>query len=408
MLPYWELKGDFMIDISSKLQDIIPELEGICNNFHENPELSLQEFKTCAAVEDYINKYVTYERMKRVGETGLFVEIKGTLPGKRKIIAIREDMDALPIQEAENMPHRSKVDGVMHACGHDVHATCGMGAARIISDARESFCGSVYMYFQPAEEVLKGATMFLNDPETGTDKLDAIIAVHASPEIDAGTIGVRHGAILASADEIRIKVTGKGGHAAHPQTFIDPVLAASATIVNIQSIIAREKHAMDSAVVSMCSIHGGAAHNIIPDYVEIAGTARTVSHETRDMIEESIKRIAETTAQTYRCTAEVEYIRGVSPVICEDEWVDRSIRVGEKLLGKNGVNIMPYPSMGGDDFSLIKEKCEGVFIRLGSRTPGGAYGSLHSPTFYSDPAAIPAGIATLAGVILDAFGVEYK
>ncbi|MDL2229194.1 M20 family metallopeptidase [Treponema sp. OttesenSCG-928-L16] len=396
-----------MPDVKKMVTDISPEITAMCNHIHEHPELSLKEFETSRLLEEYIEKNVVYERKKRVGETGLFVEIKGTKPGPGKTIAFRGDIDALPIQEAEGLPHRSTVPGVMHACGHDVHGTINAGAAKILSDCRDQFSGSVYFFFQPAEEILKGAMLFVNDPEIDFSKIDAAAAVHSSPEFNAGAIGVRYGAILASADEIKITVRGKGGHGAHPHTFVDPVLTASAIVMNFQTLVARETSPADSAVVSMCSIHGGTAHNIVPDEVVLHGTCRTINPQTRDRMEESIKRIAESTAEAFRAAAEVEYIRGVPPLLSEDEWVDRAVRVGNKLLGEENVVMLPHPSMGGDDFAFMKEGRPGVFVRLGARTPGGPYGSLHSSTFYSDPAAIPAGMMTIVGLALDFFGVEY-
>ncbi|MEG2074128.1 MAG: M20 family metallopeptidase, partial [Angelakisella sp.] len=265
-----------MVKLTDGANKITPQIETLCNYLHEHPELSLQEHNTCDLLEKYIRENVTYERMKRVGETGLFVEIKGTKEGAHKVIAFRGDIDALPIQEQEGAAHRSQVAGVMHACGHDVHATVNLGAAKLLSDCRDTFSGSVYFFFQPAEEVLKGARLFLADPDIDFSKIDAVAAVHSSPEIDAGTIGVRHGAILASADEMRITVHGKGGHGAHPHTVIDPIVAAASIIMNLQTLVSRETSAADSAVVSVCTINAGTAHNIVPGQVEMTGTVRTV------------------------------------------------------------------------------------------------------------------------------------
>ena len=396
-----------MIDLHKLVDEITPEITELCNYIHENPELSMKEYNTCALLEQYVKEHVTYERLKRVGETGLFFEVKGTKPGPAKTIILRGDIDALPIQEAEGMPHRSKVPGVMHACGHDVHGTINVGAANVLSKIRDQFSGSVFFFIQPAEEILKGARLFLNDPDIDFDRVDAAVAAHSSPEIDAGTIGVRYGGILASADEIKITVRGKSGHGAHPHTVIDPIVAASSIVMNLQTLVSRETSAADSAVVSICSIHGGVAHNIVPDSVELWGTVRTVDHATRDRMEESVKRVCHGVAEALRAEVEVDYIRGVPPMVSESEWVDRAVRVGGKLLGENGVVMMPHPSMGAEDFAFVKEKFPGVFIRLGGRTPGGPYGSMHSPTFYSDPKALPTGMLTLAGMALDFFGAEY-
>lgn len=395
-----------MIDIKKAVEEITPEITDMRNYIHENPELSLHEYNTCACLEKYVKENVKYDTLKRVGETGLFVEINGTKPGEGKTLLFRGDIDALPIQEDPSNCPCSKVPGVMHACGHDIHGTINVGAAKILGDIKDQFSGSVCFFIQPAEEVLAGAKLFLNDGDIDKDKIDAVASLHCSAEINAGTIGTRYGAILASSDEVNIKVKGKGGHGAHCHTVKDPVVAASAIIMALQTLVSRETNPANSVVVSMCSIHGGAACNIIPDEVNISGTVRTLNAEDRDRTEASIKRIAESVAIAYGTIAEVEYKRGVPPFVNDDEWVDRTLRVGKKFLGEENMIMMPYAAMGGDDFAFIKENKPGVFIRLGSRTPGGKYGSAHSSTFYSDPESIPTGMLTIVGLVADYLGFE--
>lgn len=390
-----------MTDVRKMVDEITPEITDMRNYIHENPELSMKEYQTCALLENYVKKHVEYDRLKRVGETGLFFEIKGTKPGSGPTIVFRGDIDALPIQEDEDMSPRSKVPGVMHACGHDVHGTINVGAAKILSRLRDQFSGSIYFFIQPAEETLQGARLFLNDPEINFDKIDAVAALHISAELDAGTIGVRYGAILASADEIHIRINGKGGHGAHCHTVKDPIVAASAVVSGLQTLVSRETNPADSVVISICTIHGGSAHNIVPDYVDMTGTVRTLKPADRDRMEVSVKRMANSVAEAYGCAAEVDFIRGVPPFICEDEWVDRALRVGRKVLGAENTIIMPHAAMGSEDFAFIKEKKPGIFVRLGVRTPGGPYGSAHSSTFYCDSACIPTGMLTIIGLAAD-------
>ena len=217
--------------------------------FHSHPELSMKEYNTCALLEEYVKKNVAYDRLKRVGETGLFFEIKGTKPGPGRTIVFRGDIDALPIQEDPSMSPCSKVPGVMHACGHDIHGTINVGAASILSKCKDQFSGSLYFFIQPAEEILQGAKLFLNDPEIDFDKIDAITALHCSPEIEAGTIGVRYGAILASADEFHITVNGVGGHGAHCHTVRDPIVAASAIVTGSAFAIASNTLSVPSRLI---------------------------------------------------------------------------------------------------------------------------------------------------------------
>lgn len=397
-----------MTNIRKKVEELTPEITALRNHIHENPELSMQEYNTCALLEDYVKKNIKYDFLKRVGETGLFFILKGTKPGDGPTIVFRGDIDALPIQEDENMNPRSKIPGVMHACGHDVHGSINMGAAKILSEMKDQFSGSIYFFIQPAEETLQGAKLFLQDSDIDFDKIDAVAALHISAEIDAGTIGVRYGAILASADEFKITVRGKGGHGAHCHTLRDPVVAASAIVMGLQTLVSRETNPADSVVVSVSTIHGGKAHNIVPDFVEMTGTCRTLKPEDRDRTEASLTRVAQSIAEAYRTTAEVEYIRGVPPFICEDEWVDRALRAGRKVLGEENTLIMPHAAMGAEDFAFVKEKKPGIFVRLGCRTPGGPYGSAHSSTFYCDPKCIPAGMLTILGLAADYLGFEVE
>lgn len=396
-----------MIAVKQDTDKILADIIAIRNDLHENPELSLQEFNTSKKIKDYIEKHIPYHSLHQVGETGWLLGIKGEKAGDERVIGFRGDIDALPVQEAGNMYPKSKIPGVMHACGHDVHTVINLGAAQVLAQNTSLFAGTVYFFFQPAEEILKGALLFLDDEKVPMDTIDAMVGLHVSPEINAGQIGVRYGAILASADEIKIVVKGKGGHGAHPHTVVDPIVAAASLIMNLQTMVSREISAPDSAVVSICMIEGGTAHNIIPDQVVLKGTVRTLSPAIRDQMEASLNRIAQGIGTTLRTTIEVEYIRGVPPLVCEADWVDRAIHVGNQLLGEENVVILPVPSMGGDDFAFLKENRDGVFIRLGARTPGGPYGSMHSSTFYCDDAAVAAGIKTIAGIALDYFGEEY-
>ncbi len=397
-----------MQNIHELVAAIEPEINDIRNQIHENPELGLKEFNTSALIEKELREKTHVDRIEHIGETGLLVEIKGTKEGPARCIALRGDMDALPIQEAEGMNPRSKTDGVMHACGHDVHTSILLGAVRTLENYRDQIAGSVLFFFQPAEEIMKGAKLFVESPLVDFSNIDGVAALHVSPEIDAGTIGVRYGAILASSDELHITVRGKGGHGAHPHTTIDPIVISAQIISTLQTIVSREITPHEPCVVSICNIHaGGETFNIIPSEVKMAGTIRAVSPEVRNEVNKRIPEIVKGIAESMRGEAEVEIKLGPPPFVSDDEWVDRVVRCGQKLLGKENVILMKIPSMGAEDFAYVKEKAKGVFVRFGARTPGGAYGSMHSPTFYCDRKAITTGILTLCGIALDFFGAEY-
>lgn len=397
-----------MKTIFQYVDEIEPEINAVREDIHRHPELGLQEFRTSALIEKELRQKTTEDSIRKVGETGWLVEIKGTKPGPKHCIALRGDMDALPVQESEDFALRSEINNVMHACGHDVHTSILLGAVRVLEHYRDQIAGSVLFFFQPAEEIMKGAKLFADNPMIDFDEIDGVAALHVSPELDAGTIGTRYGAILGSSDELTITLRGKGGHGAHPHTVIDPVAAAAEIINVLQTLVSREVTPHEPAVVSICSIHSdGNAFNIIPNQVELCGTIRAVKPEIRDLLVKRIPEIVMRTAEGMRVTAEVSVKLGPPPFVNDKEWVDRVFRSSKKLLGPEYVAELPIPSMGAEDFAFVKEKAPGVFVRFGARTPGGPYGSMHSPTFYCDRKAIRTGILTLCGIALDFFEVEY-
>lgn len=394
-----------------KLNDYVtavePEINEVRCQLHRNPELGLKEFVASALVEKELLEKTRPDRIERIGGTGWLVEIKGLKPGPRRCIALRGDMDALPIQEDQGHELCSQVEGVMHACGHDVHTAILLGAVRVLENYRDQIAGSVLFFFQPAEEILKGGLMFANSPKLDFSAIDGVAACHVSPELTAGTVGIRRGAILASADELHITVTGRGGHGAHPHTVVDPIAISAQMIQALQMLISRETGPNEAAVISICSIHGGNACNIIPGEVKMDGTVRAVKPEIRKQLLKRIPQVCQGVASSMQAEAKVELELGPPPFVNDDEWTERVKRSAGRLLGSENVVELEAPSMGAEDFSYVKEKAPGVFVRLGARTPGGPYGSIHSPGFYCDRKALSTGILTLAGIALDFFGVDY-
>lgn len=396
--------------LSKLTKNIEDEVKEVWHNIHRNPELSMKEYKTAKLIEEKLKEIKNLDEIKRVGQTGICAKLigtKDTIGTRGKTIALRGDMDALPIQEETGLLYQSKVPNVMHACGHDLHASLLLGTAKVLSEYKDKIPGTILFFFQPAEETLEGAKLFLQDESIDFDKIDGIAALHSSPELNAGTIGIRKGAMLASANNITIKVTGKQGHAAHPHTAIDPIVIASNIVLSLQTLVSREIAAYDSAVVSFGKINGGIASNIISNEVTLEGTLRALSFETRDKLQKSIVRVCKHSSLAMGGNCEVIIDDGPPPLICEKDWVDRAYRVGKKVLGEDNVIILTEPSMGGEDFAFMKEKVPGVFIRLGSRTPNGAYGSIHSPYFYNDENALYTGILVMGGIVLDFFNIEY-
>ena len=393
--------------IHELVASIEPEINAVRKQIHENPELGLREYQTSALVESELREKTHVDRIEHIGETGLLVELKGTRTGEAHCIALRGDMDALPVSESETHKLCSKVDGVMHACGHDVHTAVLLGAVRVLEHYRDQIAGSVLFFFQPAEEILKGALLFAESSKIDFNKIDGVAACHVTPDLNAGQIGVRYGAILGSADELSITVKGKGGHGAHPDTVVDPILIASQILQNLQMLVSRELAADEAGVVSICSIHGGAASNIVPAQVVMKGTVRALDPKIRDHLLRRIPEICKGVAAAGRGDAEVGLKLGPPPFISSSDWVDRVKRCGTKVLGKGNVVELPAASMGAEDFAYVREKAPGVFVRLGARSEGGPYCGLHSPSFYCDRKALTTGILTLAGIALDFFGAEY-
>ena len=357
-----------MVDVRKKVEEITPEITQMRVHIHENPELSMKEYNTCALLEDYVKKNVKYDRLKRVGETGLFFELKGTKPGNGPTIVFRGDIDALPIQEDEHMSPRSKVPGVMHACGHDVHGTINVGAAKILSEMKDQFSGSIYFFIQPAEEILQGAKLFLNDPEIDFDKIDAVAALHVSAELDAGTIGVRYGAILASADGIRIRINGKGGHGATPEVCVDAITAGAAVVQSLQTIVSRFTSPMDSVVVTVGSFHAGTRCNIIAQDAVLEGTLRAFDDNVHARLIEHFKRIITDVSAAYGCTAEIE-INEVAGVVVNDEALCRiANECAAELVPPDRIQPQ-HPCMLGDDFASYRAIAPSCFVQVGMLAP---------------------------------------
>lgn len=397
-----------MINVKELASSVESDVLSYWKHIHQNPELSMKEYKTSEFVEKILKETTNVDVIHHVGETGLLVEIHGTKAGEQKTFAIRADMDALPVQEKTNLPYASQCPNVMHACGHDVHTSTLLGVVRMLDSIKDQFSGKVICIFQPGEEVMEGAKQFIKSEHIDYSKIDGIACLHVSPEINAGTIGVKKGPILASSDSLTITVKGKQGHGAHPHTVVDSILIASHIIVALQSLVSRETAPGDSAVLSFGCIQGGEVFNIVPETVTLKGTLRALNPNTRKQLIESINRVAKGVAQSMRGDAEVDIILGPPPLICEDEWIDRLERVTTNLLGEGSVVHMPVASMGAEDFAFMKELVPGVFFRLGTRTPNGPYGSMHSPFYYSDEKSFITGLTSMVGLTLDYLGAEYN
>jgi amidohydrolase len=373
------------------------ELVHIRRDIHANPELGFEEKRTSQLVADKLAEW-GIEVHRGLARTGVVGVIKGKKNSGRAI-GLRADMDCLPMQEVSEVPHKSKVPGRMHACGHDGHTTMLLGAARYLAQTR-NFDGTVNLIFQPAEEGGGGGRVMVEEGLFKKFPVDSVYALHNWPGLPAGKIAVRPGAMMAATDEIKIKVSGRGGHAALPHLAADPVVASAHIITALQTIASRNANPVDALVVSVCSMQTSqvGAFNIIPGHVELIGTVRTFSPQMRELAEKRIKEIATAVAQGLGASAEVEYRRGYPATVNTDKEARFAAQVGEKVFGKGNVVTDGEPTMGGEDFSYMLQARPGAYVFLGQGgTQGGCF--LHNPGYDFNDEVIPLGAGYLAALV---------
>ncbi|MFD1000173.1 M20 family metallopeptidase [Ohtaekwangia kribbensis] len=362
---------------------------------HANPELSYQEFNTVKYVDDKLRSFGIH-KIENLATTGLVAEVKGKNPDK-KTIALRADMDALPIVEANNVPYKSKNEGVMHACGHDVHTSSLLGTAKILHDLRDQFEGTVRFLFQPGEEKNPGgASYMIRDGALENPRPAGIIGQHVFPLLPAGKIGFREGMYMASADEIYLRVIGKGGHGAAPDLAIDPIVIASHIIIALQQIISRNASPKQPTVLTFGNIIGKGATNIIPDEVNIAGTFRAMNEVWRESGLEKIKKMAESIAEGMGGRCEVDISRGYPYLENNPELTRRLKLAAEEYVGKENVYDIDI-TLGAEDFAYYSQIIPASFYRLGtSNVEKGIKSYVHTPTFDIDEDALKIGPGLMA------------
>jgi len=381
---------DEIIKLSKNLSE---ELKNLRRDFHQYPELSFKEFETAKKIADYMRE-LGYEVKENVGKTGVVALLKCTSNGPT--VALRADMDALPVNEMTDLPYASKNDGVMHACGHDLHVTCALGAAKILASFKDNLQGNIKILFQPAEEINMGAKAMIDDGALEDPKVSMIFGLHNNPEIPVGKVGIKEGPLMAAVDSTFLTVKGRGGHAAYPHRVIDPIVCASSIVMNLQTIVSRSVDPQKAAVISFGSINGGIANNVIPDEVKLAGTVRTFDEKLRNMIEGLMKRTVEHTASSLGCEVEFNYRRDLPPVINHPNATEIVTKAALEVFGKDGI-VEPIPSMGGEDFALYQKIVPGCYFWLGVGNPDiDAMHPWHSPHFKADEDSLWRGAALFA------------
>jgi len=366
-------------------------LVAVRRDFHKYPELGLEEFITQDKIKNYLSE-IGIESLSFIAKTGVVGLIHGKKEGKT--IGLRADIDALPIEDKKNVEFKSTVKGKMHACGHDVHMTILIGAAKILKSMEKELNGNVKLLFQPAEETVGGAKPMIEEGVLENPKVDVVLGLHVSSEIDIGGIGVKYGQMYAASDTIKIKILGKSAHGARPFLGVDAIAIAGQVITSIQNVVSRNIDPRSSAVVTLGVIKGGEQGNIIANKVEITGTVRTMNKETRESVLIKIKDIVEGIPRAMGGVGELIREEGYAPLINNKEVVKIVEENGKKLLGEDKVKIIELPSYGVEDFAYFIENTPGAFFHLGVRNEEkGIVHDVHNDLFDVDERCLYIGVA---------------
>ncbi len=368
----------------------IDRLVALRRDLHAHPELSLQEHETTRRLADALAAVPGLE-VRRVGDTGLVARLPGQ-DRRAPVVAVRGDIDALPIAEATGLPFASRNPGVMHACGHDVHATWAVGAAHLL--AGDPPAGDVLVVLQPAEEIGKGAMALL---ESGAlDGVACIFGGHVDRRFDVGQAVADAGPLAASADTFTIEIEGQGAHAARPHESADPIVGAAAVITALQTIVARRLNPATPGVVTVGVVQAGTAPNVIPDRALLRGTVRAVDADSRRFLLDEVRRLADSVAAAHRLKAHVTLELGTPPLVNPAEGAAWARSAAVAVLGEAAVVPLGFLNLGGEDFACYLERMNGCFLRIGAREPGGPMIAAHSPAFVPAEASIFCGAAVLA------------
>ena len=381
--------------IINRIAEFTPELTAWRQDLHQHPELGFQEHRTSDFVAAKLAEW-GIEVHRGIAGTGLVGVLKGQ-PGTGSI-GLRADMDALPMQEANQFGHASKTPGKMHGCGHDGHTTTLLGAAKYLAETR-NFAGTVNFIFQPAEEGGGGGRVMVEEGLFDRFPCDAVYGIHNDPSLPLGQAAVVDGTILAASDRVYITIKGFGGHAAKPHLAVDPVMVGAHVLVALQAVVARRVDPVDSAVLSICQFHSGSASNVIPAEAELAGTVRTLKPETRDLMEKLIAQVAEGTVAAHGATAEVRYERLYPPTINHQAQTQRAALAAAKVLGEAGVKRDLPPIMGGEDFSFLLLARPGCFVMMGQAGAEKGGVPVHHPLYDFNDDMLPVGASYFASLV---------
>ncbi len=371
--------------IVNRVADLHPEITAWRRDIHQHPELLYDVHRTAAFVADRLREFGCDEVATGLGKTGVVGVIKGKKAagnGDIKVIGLRADMDALPIEEATDLPYASKTPGKMHACGHDGHTAMLLGAARYLAETR-NFAGDAVVIFQPAEEGGAGADAMIKDGLMDRFGIEQVYGMHNGPGIPIGAFAIRSGPIMAATDELNITIKGHGGHASRPHKCIDSVLVGAQLITALQQIVARNVDPLESAVISVCEFHAGTARNVIPQTADLRGTIRTLTPETRELVTRRIGEVTAGVAQMTGATIDLDIKRGYPVTVNHAAQTEFATEIAKQVAGDNNVHDTP-PLMGAEDFSYMLQARPGAFIFCGNGDSAG----LHHPAYNFNDEAI--------------------
>ncbi len=371
--------------IINRVADLQNEIAEWRRDIHAHPELLFDVNRTAGLAAEKLREFGCDEVVTGIGRTGVVGVIHGR-KGPGRAIGLRADMDALPIEEANDLPYKSTVPGKMHACGHDGHTAMLLGAARYLAETR-NFAGTAVVIFQPAEEGGAGGKVMVDDGMMERFKIGEVYGMHNHPGLPVGQFALRPGPLMAAADFLTIDIEGKGGHAAHPNAAVDTIVVAAQMIGAIQSIVSRNVDPLEPAVISITQIHAGSTHNIIPQTAQLHGTARSLSPQVRDLLEKRLHEVVERTAAAYGAKAKLTYERGYPTVINHAAQTDFAAKVAGEVAGQDRVKTDMAPVMGGEDFAFMLEARPGAFIFVGN----GDSASLHHQSYNFNDEVIPFG-----------------
>ena len=376
--------------IVNRVADLQDEITAWRHDLHAHPELQYDVHRTAGAVSEKLKSFGCDDVVTGIGRTGVVGVIRGRKPGGAKVIGMRADMDALPIEESTGVAYKSTVPGKMHACGHDGHTAMLLGAAKYLAETR-NFAGTAVVIFQPAEEGGAGARAMMDDGLLDRFGIEEVFGMHNYPGMPIGQFAIRPGPMMASSDTISVDIEGVGGHAARPHFAVDTVLVGAQIVNQLQSVVSRNVDPLHAAVISICMFQAGHANNVIPQHAKLRGTARSLSPKVQDLLQKRVREVVEGTARAYGAKAELTYTTGYPVLVNEERKTAFAASVAREVAGKDKVNTECAPLMGAEDFSYMLQARPGAFIYVGNGDGAGSITRHTISTTTSFPTAPPIG-----------------